>query len=91
VWSRDAPHPRRVRSAYRDVEVVVEGDWPKTEVVVSFEHSAVPFLRLRRRYRAFDDAGHPVDPGYATVYLDEDIDSGAVPPRSAAVDGVLEF
>ena len=91
VYSRDEPYPRRVRSAYRDVQVTVEGEWPETEVVVSFEHTAIPFLRLRRRYRAFDDAGHPIDPGYATVYLDEDIATGAVPPRSAAVDGVLDL
>lgn len=91
TWSRTEPYPRRIRSAYRNVEVTVQGDWPKTEVVVSFEHTDVPFLRLRRRYRAFDDAGHPIDPGYATVYLDEDIDTGAIPPRSAAVNGVLEL
>lgn len=91
TWSRTEPYPRRVRSAYRNVEVAVEGDWPKTEVVLSFDHTEVPFLRLRRRYRAFDDAGHPIDPGYATVFLDEDIDTGAIPHRSAAVDGVLEL
>jgi hypothetical protein len=91
VWSRTEPHPRRIRSAYRDVRVSVEGDWPMTEVVVSFEHTDVPFLRLRRRYRVFDDAGHPIDPGYATVYLEEDIATGAIPPRSAAVDGVLDI
>ena len=90
-WSRGVDGPRRFRSAYRDVRVDVQGDWPATEVVVSFEHTAVPFLRLRRRYRVFDDTGRSVDHGYVTVYLEEDVATGHVPPRSAAVDGVLDI
>ena len=90
-WSRGVDGPRRFRSAYRDVRVDVQGDWPATEVVVSFEHTAVPFLRLRRRYRVFDDTGRPVDHGYVTVYLEEDVATGHIPPRSAAVDGVLDI
>lgn len=90
-WSRGVDGPRRLRSDYRDVRVEVEGEWPDTEVVVSFEHTAVPFLRLRRRYRVFDDTGRPVDHGYVTVYLEEEIATGDVPPRSAAVDGVLDI
>ncbi len=90
-WSRDTDGPMRRRSDYRDVEVTVEGDWPETVVVVAFEHTSVPFLRLRRRYRVHDDTGRPRDWGYATVHLDEDIGSGHIPPRSAAVDGVLDI
>lgn len=91
VWSRGVDGPRRARSDYREVLVEVEGDWPATEVVVSFEHTAVPFLRLRRRYRVFDDTGRPVDHGYVTVYLEEAIATGHIPPRSTAVDGVLDI
>ncbi|QQD76159.1 hypothetical protein I8920_15430 [Curtobacterium sp. YC1] len=91
LWTRDHPEPRRSASAYRAVEVIVEGEWPDTEVVVSFEHSAVPYLRLRRRYRVFDDAGHVQDWQYVGVHLDEDIDSGHIPDRSHAVDGVLDI
>ncbi|PCN47637.1 hypothetical protein Csp2054_11010 [Curtobacterium sp. 'Ferrero'] len=90
-WSRGVDGPRRFRSDYRDVDVEVEGEWPATEVVVSFEHSAVPFLRLRRRYRVFDDTGRPVDHGYVTVYLEEDVATRHIRPRSAAVDGVLDI
>lgn len=90
-WSRGVDGLRRIRSDYRDVDVAVEGEWPATEVVVSFEHSAVPFLRLRRRYRVFDDTGRPVDHGYVTVYLEEEIATRHIPPRSAAVDGVLDI
>lgn len=89
-WSRGVDGPRRLRSDYRDVRVEVEGEWPFTEVVVSFEHAAVPFLRLRRRYRVFDDTGRPVDHGYVTVYLEEEIATRHIPPRSEAVDGVLD-
>ena len=60
-------------------------------MVVSFEHTAVPFLRLRRRYRVFDEAGHPLDWRYVTVYLEEDIATGHIASRRAAVDGVLEI
>ncbi|MBT1675599.1 hypothetical protein [Curtobacterium aurantiacum] len=91
LWTRDHPEPRRSASAYRAVEVTVEGEWPATEVVVSFEHSAVPYLRLRRRYRVFDDAGHVEDWTYVGVHLDEDIDSGHIADRSDAVDGVLDI
>ncbi len=91
VWSRGVDGPRRIRSDYRDVRVEVEGAFPATEVVVSFEHADVPFLRLRRRYRVFDDTGRPVDHGYLGVYLDEDIGSRHIPPRRSAVDGVLDI
>lgn len=91
LWTRDHPEPRRSASAYRAVEVTVEGEWPATEVVVSFEHRAVPYLRLRRRYRVFDDAGHVQDWQYVRVHLDEDIDSGHIADRSDAVDGVLDI
>ncbi|NQW90075.1 hypothetical protein HQQ88_07175 [Curtobacterium sp. VKM Ac-2861] len=91
LWTREHPEPRRAASAYRAVEVVVEGEWPATEVVVSFEHSDVPYLRLRRRYRVFDDAGHVEDWTYVTVYLEEDIATRDIPARDAAVDGVLDI
>ncbi|MBT1621158.1 hypothetical protein KK101_00445 [Curtobacterium flaccumfaciens pv. oortii] len=91
LWTRDHPEPRRAASAYRAVAVVVEGEWPATEVVVSFEHSDVPYLRLRRRYRVFDDAGHVEDWTYVTVYLEEDIATRDIPARDAALDGVLDI
>jgi hypothetical protein len=91
LWTREHPAPRRAASAYRAVEVVVEGEWPATEVVVSFEHSDVPYLRLRRRYRVFDEAGHVEDWTYVTVYLEEDIATRDIPARDAAVDGVLDI
>ena len=90
VWTRDHPEPRSAPSDHRDVQLVTEGSWPDTEVVVSFEHTAVPFLRLRRRYRVFDASGRPLDWSSATTNLMEDIDT-ALPPRSRAVDGVLDI
>ena len=91
VWTHDHPAPRRGRSAYRDVVVERWGAWPDTELVVSFEHTAVPFLRLSRRYRVFDDAGYPESWDYVDVHLEEDVATGQMPPRSAAVDGLLEI
>ena len=91
LWTRDHPEPRRSASDYRAVEVTVEGEWPATELVVSFEHRAVPYLRLRRRYRVFDDAGHVEDWTYVTVHLEEEIATGHIADRSDAVDGVLDI
>jgi hypothetical protein len=91
VWTSDHPAPRRGRSAYRDVVAERRGEWPATELVVSFEHTAVPFLRLSRRYRVFDDSGYPESWDYVDVHLEEDIATRHLPPRSAAVDGVLEI
>ncbi|MBT1545647.1 hypothetical protein [Curtobacterium aurantiacum] len=91
LWTRDHPEPRRSASDYRAVEVTVEGEWPATELVVSFEHRAVPYLRLRRRYRVFDDTGHVEDWTYVTVHLEEEIATGHIADRSDAVDGVLDI
>jgi hypothetical protein len=90
LWTRDHPEPRSAPSDHRNVEVVTDGSWPDTEIVVSFEHTAVPFLRLRRRYRVFDETGRPIDWTYVTVHLEEDVLT-ALPPRSHAVDGVLDI
>lgn len=90
VWTRDHLEPRSAPSDHRDVQVDTVGSWPDTEVVVSFEHTAVPFLRLRRRYRVFDATGRPIDWTYVTVHLEEDVLT-ALPPRSHAVDGVLDI
>lgn len=91
VWTSDHPLPRLEPSDYRNVGVSEEGTWPATEIVVSFEHSTVPNLRLRRRYRVFNDAGHPREWAYTTVHLEEDLYTGKVPPRSAAINGVLDI
>ncbi|MBT1618058.1 hypothetical protein KK090_02195 [Curtobacterium flaccumfaciens pv. poinsettiae] len=91
LWTRDHPEPRRSASDYRAVDATIEGEWPATELVVSFEHRAVPYLRLRRRYRVFDDAGHVEDWTYVTVHLEEEIATGHIADRSDAVDGVLDI
>jgi len=91
VWTADHPAPRRGRSDYRSVVVEQQGEWPATELVVSFEHAAVPFLRLRRSFRVFDDSGYPQVLDHVEIHLEEDIATGSMPPRSAAVDGVLDI
>lgn len=91
VWTPAAGDTRRRRSDYRDVVVEVEGAGPDTALVVSFEHSAVPFLRLRRRYRVFAGTGRPLSWPSVTVHLEEDVASGHIPSRDDAVDGVLDI
>ena len=90
LWTRDHPGLRRAPSEYRDVRVEVVGEWPDAELVVSLEHRSVPHLRLRRRYRVSDETGRPLEWQYVTVHLDEDV-ATALPPRSQAVDGVLDI
>lgn len=91
VWRARLPSPRQEPSDYSEVTISEEGVWPTTEIVVSFTHRLVKNLRLRRRYRVFDDAGYPRSWLYATVHLDEDLYTGNIPPRTSAVDGVLEL
>jgi hypothetical protein len=91
MWIRVTDAWSRRPSDYRNVAVVTEGTWPHTEVVVSFEHRSVRDLRLRRRYRVFDDSGRPIEHEYVTVYLEEDIATGDIPPRTEARDGVLDI
>ncbi|GAA1345038.1 hypothetical protein GCM10009611_21060 [Arthrobacter roseus] len=91
VWTRDHPTLRRKKSDYRNVKITEEGTWPATVIVLSFEHRTVPSLRLRRSYRVFDDAGHPRAWAHVTVQLDEDLNTGNIPPHSTALNGVLDI
>lgn len=91
VWRAAQNSTREEPSDYSEVTVREEGVWPTTGIVVSFTHRAVKNFRLRRRYRVFDDAGYPCSWPYVTVHLDEDLYTGNIPPRTSAVDGVLEL
>lgn len=70
--------------------VIVEDEWPRTRVVVTFKHRARSGLVLRRTLEIFDDEGRPIDHQYASIYLMEDLDTGHIAPASDAVDGVLD-
>ena len=70
--------------------VTVVGDWPRTRVVVAFRHASRPGLLLRRTLPVFDAAGRIATAEYASIHLMEDVETGQLPPASAARDGVLE-
>ncbi len=91
VWRAGQNSTREEPSDYSDVTISEEGIWPTTEIVVSFTHRLIKKLRLRRRYRVFDDAGYPRSWLYVTIHLDEDLYTENIPPRTSAVDGVLEL
>lgn len=78
----------RVESAYRDLSVRVESAWPATTVTVEFRNLEHPGALYRRRYRVFDSSGRPIDSGYLTINLEEDIATGNHPAHR---DGVVEF
>jgi len=83
--------PVRMRSNYRNVAITTAGTWPDTEIVVTFEHFSVPFVRLRRKYQVFDSTGRRRHWSYVTVHLDEDIETGDIPAPNQAVSGVLDI
>lgn len=89
-WWAEDDRMHRQRSNYRNVEIITEGTWPQDDVVVTFEHRLYPHVRLRRRVRVHDDSGRPFALGYLTVYLDEALATGQVPPPSSAVNQVVD-
>ncbi|PZE30084.1 hypothetical protein [Curtobacterium sp. MCBD17_028] len=91
MWTAEDDAMHRVPSDYRNVEVVVEGAWPRDVVVATFEHRRYPYVRFRRRVPVHDASGRPIVRLYLSVHLDEMLDTGQVPPRSEAVDGVLDL
>jgi hypothetical protein len=74
-----------------DARVDVVGDWPKTQVEVSFTHPLYRQGRLRRTYRVFDDAGRIKSWQYASIHLMEDLDTGALPPSKDARNAILDI
>lgn len=88
-WAGDDSMHRQ-RSDYRNVDIVLEGTWPRDDVVVTFEHRQYPHVRLRHRVRVHDDSGRPFALRYLTVYLDETLATGHVPPLSEAANHVID-
>lgn len=72
--------------------VVLEGSFPDTECVIRFHADPRPGITYGRRIRFFDETGYPVWPGFAAIYLQEDVDGGnmpPVPPEFADAQGVI--
>lgn len=66
------------------------GEWPGTQLECSFDVPSRPGLRLRRRIPLFDELGRTADPRHAGTHRLETVETGGLPPSSAAVDGVLD-
>lgn len=88
IWTRRDDQVHLVESPYRDVQVLVSGDWPRTVVMVEFRHREYSDALYRRRYNVFDPTGRPIDAEYLTVYLEEDIATGDHPAEHG---GVIEW
>jgi hypothetical protein len=71
--------------------VTVVGAWPRTRVEIAFRHPHVPEGLLRRTIAVFDAAGRIATAQYASIHLMEDVETGHLPPASAARDGILEI
>ena len=89
-WTAEDGRSHALVRGLSDSSVSVEGDWPSSRVVVTFQHTSRPHLTLRRQLRIFDDEGYPVDHEYASIHLMEDLDTDHVPPAQDAIDGVLD-
>jgi hypothetical protein len=73
--------------------VELRGAFPDSEIVAMFQAAGRPGIQFGRRWVLYDELGNPLDPGYAAIYLMEDVQSrdGGLPaaadcqPDSAGV------
>jgi hypothetical protein len=67
------------------------GQWPDGRIHLSFTHARYPDLTLVTRLNLYDEQGERLEDimKYVPVRLMEQADTGAYPPASCAVDGVL--
>jgi hypothetical protein len=90
-WRGSDGVARPLTNGLREPGVSVEGEWPRTKIVVTLRHESRPGLLLRRTHRVFDDYGRRA--GYIDPAIDlmEDLDTDYLPPADEAVDGVLDI
>ena len=89
-WDKGGTTRAPLSEGLTNSSVKVEGQWPDTRVVVTFEHRRRPGLVLRRTLPVFDDEGRPVDHEYADIYLMEDLDTNHIAHANDAVGGILD-
>lgn len=90
-----ARHPAPAWADIEDEQTRLVGEWPASCIEWTFTHAARPGLRLCRRLDLFDhigrilgdELGSPLD--LADIHLMEDLGTGAIPPASQAVGGLL--
>jgi len=74
-----------------DLRTELVGNWPDTNVRISFSHPDYPGLRLRKTIPIFDELGRQYPPQDVDVDLMENHATGHWPPASDAIDGVVEI
>jgi hypothetical protein len=63
--------------------VELRGTFPDSAVVAMFRTADRPGIQFGRRWPLYDELGNPLDPGYAAIYLMEDVQSGdGLPPAA---------
>lgn len=90
-WHSDEGARSPLARGLSQARTSLTGDWPDTHLEWTFTFDRYPDLRLRRRVPLFDELGRAVEPEYADIHLMEDLDTTALPPASAAHDGVLDI
>jgi hypothetical protein len=73
-----------------DSKVTIEGDWPDTNLIVTFKHPHYFDGIMRHKVPLFEDGGRPRAYDYDSDWLWEEVESGDVPPIVQAVDGILD-
>jgi hypothetical protein len=63
--------------------VELRGTFPNSEVLAMFRAEDRPGIQFGRRWVLYDELGNPLDPGYAAIYLMEDVESGDGLPAPA--------
>jgi hypothetical protein len=90
AWKGDNGYSRPLITGMTDPKVTVEGEWPETQIVVTFKHPHFSDGIMRRKTPVFDEGGRPRSYGMDSDDLWEQVESGHAPPISDAVDGVLD-
>jgi hypothetical protein len=90
AWKGENGYSRPLITGMTDPKVTVEGEWPETQIVVTFKHPHFSDGIMRRKVPVFDERGRP-----RTYYMDSDdlweqVESGHAAPTSDAVDGILD-
>lgn len=81
--------PSRSADRLRTGRAELIGSWPNTTIALRCTHADYPRLELVRLLPLFDELGRQHPPEHADVHLQEDFDTGNIPPRSQARRGRL--
>ena len=69
----------------------LDGQWPDTHLEWTFQWTQRLGLTLRRRIPLYDELGRLAPADDADIHLIDRLQTGAIPPASAAHNGILDI